>query len=250
MILDLRAAKRILKQGNTVKYNADTRRDTIINDRDRSQEWKNRELQKVSDEESRQYRELGRKIQPYLESLQYQLWQARDNYDFHDKGLQDALNLIRALGGKLPISMQNQIAEEFRGRPVMLDALKAVYTENKYDTNKIDDMRSLFDMVQDTNNINTINEFVGYATTDMATPTWKEAQLRGVLTQYERALGLDTSQNPYVTAIGEWLHTMPESSAEARAAKAFLRMYGEKLSQDDADACTLAEMKLEEGFKA
>ena len=253
----IRELKKILAQGEQTKRNAAQQHSELQGDQDHTQDWKNRRAMEIRDREEADYRRLGELARPALDYLKgYQAY-AASRFDYLEPAFQSALNTVTALGKNLPYEAQAQIAGQFRGNLVALDALQELYQAHGLNTGLIGKLKAPFARSEQAVE-ETFREFIGRATLEKDEPaaqamgieahaSWNPQGVREILRDIEEGFGLDTSVHPYVTQMKELLASSDDPDKRGRISR-YLEAYENKLNQDDPDAVELVGKKLKQRF--
>ncbi len=249
LTLNIRKMNRLIDEGNKAVAKAAEDREKIREDRDHSDEWKQKRLQEIHRQEQAAIKTAGRNIadlSPYFIGVYDE---AAATFDFTDPALQNAMSMVKSFGKALPVAARNNITEHFRGNPTALELLQKCFEAQEMSVEGFKSMRELFTTPRRTSEV--LGEIVGYSTSELAQSVqWKPLSVIGLMKDFEAAFGVDSSKNPYMAEI-DLLREKPElSDNQRRRIDNFLEIYGEDLKQDEENAMTQAKMRLGEEFKS
>lgn len=244
LIMNVRALRRILQRGDDVTKEIAEVMQEITDDRDHSQEWKAGKLDKARSTKNTELRKLGEAAMPLIEQIDKQITARRNSFDHRDQDFQTALRTLDAFGKRLPFDVNRSIAESMRGDVVGLKALKALYQQREISTDYIDSLIAPLDSLG-VSEAGAVSEFVSFAVSDLATANeWRPAGIRGMLSKYETALGLDCSVNPIAAKLDSFIND-PNTAQEMRyRAEVWRKNYAERLADDDPSAMSMTENRL------
>ena len=246
LILTIREGKRIIEAGRQAVKMAEDEIAVIQGDQDRSDSYKARRTDEIRDNLDHALQELSASAEVVYSKLDARLAASLNDYDFSDDDFQKALMAVSTMGKSLPFSMQDQIAERFRGRPEMLKAIKGIYQANGFSTSTVDQMLSPFESFS-MMDLEPLREVIIYGNPVGARATWKSNN--GVVSMLDKLAGayaVDTSINPYAAEIKEIRAGLDDDTYQARKIDSWLAVYGDALAEDMPGACELADAMISE----
>ena len=246
LILTIREGKRIVEAGKRAVKLAEDAIETIQADEDRSDSYKAKRTDEIKDNLDHALRELSASAEVIYAKLDERLQASLNDFDFSDDDFQKALMAVSTMGKALPFSMQDQIAERFRGRPEMLKAIKGVYQANGFSTATVDEMLSPFNSFS-LMDMEPLRELVVYSNPVGARATWRANN--GVVSMLDKMAGayaVDTDVNPYEAEIREIRAGVDDDSYQARRIDNWLAVHGDALAADSPATCELADAMISE----
>ena len=233
IILNFRALRRLLKQGDDVTREIDDTIAEINGDTDHSDSWKAGKLEKARNLRNSELRKLGSDAMSVIEQIDKEIAARRDYFDHRDSDFQAALATLQFYGKATPYEVQKSIVDSMLGNYQGLRALKTAFEANDLPTDSITQTIGILDSMGVTE-ANTISEFVSYAASDLATNNeWRVNNLRSMLDRYEKALDIDSSRNPLSVRLDNLISDPNTSKYVRERAETWRNAHSEALDDDD-----------------
>lgn len=245
LILNIRALRRILKQGDEITKEIDDTMAEINADTDHSESWKAGKLDKARQVRNSELRRLGAAAMPLIEEVDRQITARRDNFDHRDPDFMSAIQTLQFYGKGLPYDVGKSIVDSLRGNYKALRAVEAAFKTYDLSTAYLNEVMGPMGSLG-VSEAGAVSEFISYAASDLATANeWRAGNIRAMLDRYERALGVDSSVNPILAKLDAFISDPNAAPAMRERAKTWRNAYAEPLEADEGRAMELTENRLE-----
>ena len=245
MILNIRALRRILEQGDSINKEIDDTVAEINADTDHSESWKAGKLDKARNIKNAELRKLGTAAVGLIEQIDEQITARREHFDHRDPDFQAALTTLQVYGKTCPYEVQQSIIESLKGNYKGLRSIKAAFEANELPTDSITKTIGILDSMG-VSEAGAVSEFAAYAVSDLATTNeWRAGNIRAMLDRYERALGVDSSVNPVLARRDAFISDPDAAPAMRVRAQTWRNTYAEPLEADECRAMELTSNRLE-----
>lgn len=244
LTLNVRALRRLLKQGDDVTTEINDTIAEINADVDHSESWKAGKLEKARSVKNAELRKLGGAAMAVIEQIDKQIAERRNYFDHRDGDFQAALATLQFYGKATPYEVQKSIVDSMRGNYQGLRALKTAFEANDLPTDYITQTIGPLDSLG-TTEANAISEFISFAASDLANENeWRSGSLRGMLDRYEKALDIDSSRNPLAVRLDNLISNPNTSKYVRDRAESWRDAHSEALNDDDQHAMDMTMNRL------
>ena len=167
LTLNIRALRRILQQGDDITQEITNTVKEINADRDHSNEWKGKKLDKARQVRNSELRKLGNAAMGLIEQIDAQITAQRDSFDHRDPDFTSALQMVQVYGKNMPYEVRQSVIDSLRGNYKALRSIKAAFESVGLPTDSINDAMGPLDNMG-FSEAGTISEFASYAISDLA----------------------------------------------------------------------------------
>lgn len=220
---------RLLDAGDKVKRETEQAVAAVEADRDRSREWKDRQIEQLRAEEGAEFARLGPKVYELMASIDRQEQTLATAVNYNSPALLNALQLIKVMGKGLPYQVRDAMIKDFVGDSCGLRCLKAAFSEAGYNTEAVDAALAPFNDL--TNRAaEAAGELLAYSTTNDATRQWRAAGVRAAASRAQAGYGLDFD-SPIVHELEHIKETTGDKVKAARITT-WLKNHGGSVHED------------------
>lgn len=220
---------RLLDAGDAMRRETSRLMADVEADRDRSREWKNRTIQKLSEEAGAAYEHLGRQVYALLDRLDTQEQEMAARVDYTDQRLYRGLQMVKLLGDGFPHEARAKMVEDYRGNPFALRCIKSVFGGEGFN---VDDVTAALSRFEDlsTRDAEAAGELLAYATTDGAAREWRSGPVREMARRAQAAYALDFD-SPIVHEL-EHIRDTTGNKAKAASVDRWIKAHGGSVHED------------------
>jgi len=244
LILNIRALRRILQEGDDISKEIDDTMKEIDADRDHSNEWKGKKLDTARQVRNSELRKLGAAAMPLIEDIDRQITARRNDFDHRDPDFMSAIQTLQFYGKSLPFDVSKSIVDSLRGNYKALRAVETAFKTYGISTDYLNDaigpMGSL-----GISEAGAVSEFISFAASDLATSNeWRAGNVRAMLDRYERALGLDTTVNPTLAKLDAFINDPNTTPEMKHRAEVWRGNFAERLQDDEGRAMEMTTNRM------
>lgn len=220
---------RLLDAGDKVKRETEAAMAAVEADRDRSREWKDRQIEQLRAEEGAEFARLGPKVYELMASIDRQEQTLAAAVTYNSPALLNALQLVKVMGKGLPYQIRDAMVKDFVGDACGLRCLKAAFSEAGYNTEAVDAALAPFNDL--TNRAaEAAGELLAYSTTTHATRQWRAAGVRAAASRAQAGYELDFD-SPIVHEL-EHIRDTTADKAKAASVTRWLKVHGGSVHED------------------